>query len=259
MSKFMLSKAMGAVPDDMLQEATEIKKERRTPSRVRRAAAMAAVVALFLTALYFWPGGGDDIISMPGVMKVYACELDNVELENVDHFELTESRNYYQMVTNPAVSARFVLPLTLQIPDDYFGDMKVTFEITSDYASFFQNIRLENGESIMLDSEALVETMHSIYADVGDGGDFYLDIFIYADGKIAGYGVIAFCFCGSISYVYEFSTVCYPVVDGRLQEISKEYVLEEIKAYKQGKIYGAGAAYIRQKQEEFLEKKAIVE
>ena len=102
----------------------------------------------------------------------------------------------------------------------------------------------------MLDSRSLSDVMHTIFAEVGDGGEFYLDIMIYADGILVGYGVVSFCFCGPVSYAYEFSTVCYPLLDGEYQNISTEYVMEQIEAYKQAKVPGEGANYIRQVQKE---------
>ena len=58
MSKFKLSKAMGAVSDDMLLEAMEEKKQRRIGWSVLRAAACLAVV-LWIGAVLFGSGTGN--------------------------------------------------------------------------------------------------------------------------------------------------------------------------------------------------------
>ena len=223
---------------------------------IRLTAAAAVAVALLITGLTFWPATGNPdpekpgIIAMPGVLKVYACEIESIEAEDLSHYELTDSKGFYQMITNPLISGRMCMPLTFRVPEDYFGKCEVTFEISSDYEGFFQNTILKNGESIMLDSRSLSDVMRTISSEVGDGGDFFLDIIIRADGMIAGYGVVSFCFCGPVSYAYEFSTVCFPAVDGQFQNIAIEYVLEQIDAYKQAKVPGEGAEYIRQVQSE---------
>lgn len=248
-----LYEAATQLPDTTLEFdaiQAQIKPKVRHTRAIRRWTALAACLAIFFGGLAYWPSGGDSIVVIPGVLRVYACDLDDAEIER---YELTDDKNWYQLVTHPAESATLYSPLSFQISEDYFGDREVTFKITSEYEGFFQNTSLNNGECIFLDSRELYGPFDSIYKEVGRDGDFYLDVFIYADGKLAGYGVVSFCFCDGASYVYEFSTVCYPPVDGQLQEVSEEYVLNAIEAYKTEKKEGSGASYIRQMQEMFAE------
>ena len=244
--------------DDLSRKVLSVEKDQNKVGfawrpAVRVATAAALMVAILIGAIVFWPVEDSQepgIIAVPGVMKVYACELDDADAETLQKKELTNDWNYYQMITNPLLSGRFCMPMTFKIPEDYFGDHEVEFEILSDYEDLFQNVWVKNGESILLDSWSLSDVMRLIYSEVGDGGEFYLDIVIRADGNVVGYGVVSFCFCGPVSYAYEFSTVCYPMQDGQFQDVSMEYVLEQMEAYKQTKKPGEGAAYISQTQKE---------
>lgn len=78
MSKFMLSNAMGNLPDDILQEAMEVKKHTGR-KWILRAAACAAVLALLVGVLVF-------MIPFPLLnIPVYARALNDKEL-NVSFF-----------------------------------------------------------------------------------------------------------------------------------------------------------------------------
>ena len=249
------SRAMNDISDSELESAMDFyHRKKRSAAMWKKVAAVAAAVAILVTALVFWPEstGTEEpgIIAVPGVMKVYACDLEGMSTEKLPDYELTDTKNFYRMISNPLLSGNFFTSLSFQIPEDYFGECEVTFEITSDYAGFCQDTTLRNGENIGLDSRSVSDVMRTIFAEVGDGGEFYLDIMIYADGYLVGYGVVSFCFCGPVSYVYEFSTVCFPMVDDQFQDVSTEYVLAQMEVYKEAKVPGEGAEYIRQVQEE---------
>ena len=104
---------------------------------IRWVTAVAVAAAIFFGALVFWPEGGDPsqpgIIAVPGVMKVYACELEGMSTEKLPDYELTDTKNFYRMISNPLLSGNFFTSLSFQIPEDYFGECKVTFGIFSEY------------------------------------------------------------------------------------------------------------------------------
>ena len=82
MKKFVLSEALGAVPDDMLQEAMEVKKRKPVGRVLFRAAAYAAVLALCIGIMLFWDGTGGNAPFISVI--VYADEGNSVELKLPD-------------------------------------------------------------------------------------------------------------------------------------------------------------------------------
>ena len=81
MSKFILSKAMGNIPDDMLREAMEVKKHTGR-KWILRAAACAAVLALLIGAMLFGNGSGKNPPFVSVI--VYAADGHGVELKLPD-------------------------------------------------------------------------------------------------------------------------------------------------------------------------------
>ena len=82
MSKLVLSKAMGNIPDDMLQEAMEVKKKKPVGWVIFRAAVYAAVLALCIGIMLFWDGTGGKAPFISVI--VYADEGNSVELKLPD-------------------------------------------------------------------------------------------------------------------------------------------------------------------------------
>ena len=81
MSKFILSNAMGNIPDDMLAEALEVKKNNGR-KWIIRAAACAAMVALLIGAMLFGDGTGEKAPFISVI--VYADDGNAVELKLPD-------------------------------------------------------------------------------------------------------------------------------------------------------------------------------
>ena len=236
-------------PDELLEEVCSLLSEKKvrpnTWKIVSRVAACAAVLAIVLTAL-LWPADNgmneNAIISEPGILKAYACELDEVDAKELEKFELDSNTPFLRAIGSPfAETSSFGLPLTFQMPGDYFDGAEVTFEVSSDYENFCPKQTLQNGESIYFKNIPHKE----IWADIGIKGSFYLNVVIYADGNVVGYGIVSFCFYSAF-YAYEYKTVCYPLVDGKYQDVTEEYVWQQIEQYKQSKPYGEGYAIVQQ-------------
>ena len=168
----------------------------------------------------------------------------------MEQYELDSNKPFLRAIGSPFVeSPGFGLPLTFHIPQDYFGAAEVTFEISSQYEDFCKKQTIQNGKSIYFKDIPFRE----ILADVGTEGSFYLDIVIYADGNVVGYGIVSFCFYRAF-YAYAFKTVCFPLSDGAYQSVSEEYVWQQIEEYKQSQPYGEGYAIVRQIFEDAREK-----
>ena len=269
-----LSESMSDIGDDLIADAMEYRAEKKRNVWLR-VAAVAAVVAMVigLTAV-LWDGtepgeqmgmptvgttvaptqrpttlpdvptepAQKEIIETAGVLKLYACDAKNVSGDNIEQYELSSDKPFLLALWNPLINAsNFALPLTFHISEDYFGTAEITFDICSEYGGFGQKpndyenyryqITLAEGNQLYFGGDSLWNAA----TDIGEGKSFFADIIIYADGKVVGYGVISFCFKGATCYAYEFTTFCFPSVDGQLQDVSEEYVQLRIEEYKQKK------------------------
>ena len=120
MSKFVLSKAMGSIPDEMLQEAMTIKKNTGR-KWIIRAAACAAMLALLIGAMLFGDGTGEKASFISVI--VYADGENGVELKLPDQ--------------NSAVS---------YVKDEYLGYYSSGPSTDEDKTHFYFGIRLNEYE-----------------------------------------------------------------------------------------------------------------
>ena len=234
-----LSAAMNGIGDDKIVAAMQVYEKKKGHRNLwLRVASVAAALAIILTAA-FWPRKAEngEIITAPGIMRVYGYDWE--ESQNIDaleKYELTSNEDYFRMIYFAPLSLNMKSSFTFEVPEEYFADAEVTFDISCEYKEFCDDITVDNGKGIVFDSWELVKPLHEIGKEVGNG-NFYLDIVIRADGNIVGYGVIAFCFYkdGLACKAYWFNTVCFPLIDGEYQNVSEEYVWEQIAQCKQDK------------------------
>lgn len=235
-----LSEAMGGIADEKIESAIHAYEKKGTRRNVWfRVAAVAATLAIVLTAA-FWPrqSKNGEIITAPGIMKVYGYDWEeNQDVDVLKKYELTSNEDYFMMISNDYMSLNWKSPFTFQVPEDYFADAEVTFDVSCEYKDFCDDITVGNGKGIVFDSWEVGKPLRAIRKDVGADGSFYLDIVIRADGNIVGYGVIAFCFYqdGLACKASWFETVCFPLVNGQYQDVSEEYVWSQIANCKQEK------------------------
>ena len=123
-----MNAAMEQVTDDYLLEAEEYEKKSR-PTWVRFAAA-AAVLALVIGAIAFWPAGEQDYVTGPGllVIRANAAEVsEDIEEILLEEGIILPATFEYRIDTNVAE----VLPITLSIPADAYPNMDITFEVST--------------------------------------------------------------------------------------------------------------------------------
>lgn len=252
MSKLVLSKAMGNIPDDMLQEAMEVKKKKPIGWVIFRAAAcLAVVVGLLLATL----GGGSerDIISMPGAIKVYACDADDVtSWEDKAQYELQAgvdtSLAYYIPAANITSKG---LVLTFEMAQGMFGNTPLCFEVFVNKGTFFKKNEepwtLENNENyefyLELGNQFQIQNRDTIYW-LPDGrfsemmefaeaqGGIFADIIVKSGDHLVGYMVIEIRMGDDPTGFYMgflAKADCFPIVDGEYQEVSEEYVRKQIQ------------------------------
>ena len=230
-----LSEAMEGIDDEKIESAIHAYEKRGARRNVWfRVAAVAAMLAIVLTVT-LWPRrtASGEIITAPGIMKVYGYDWEeNQDVDVLKKYELTSNEDYFMTIYNAAISANWKRHFVFQVPEDYFGDAVVTFDVSCEYKEFCDDITVGNGKGIVFDSWQLAKPLGEIRKEVGDGS-FYLDVVIRADRNVVGYGIIAFCFDELSCKAYRFETVCFPLVDGQYQEVTEEYVWSQIAQCKQ--------------------------
>lgn len=256
MSKFVISKAMGNIPDDMLLEATEIKKKKSVGWVIFRAAAcLAVVIGLLLAPL---SGGGEgDFVTMPGVVKAYAYEVkdeENVDFSKLEEFAFVENQmKPGQNMWNPLTN--YELAITPVVSEDDLQDYRITFEVSTEYgllvgnyhnrekyksyadAEMGKRANIENGETLYWEGHELNPDGESRYKGIEPGENtIYVELIIKADKHIIGYAIFEIVPVdgwGENAYTAVLvHSVYYPIVDGQFQTISEEFVRQEIENYK---------------------------
>lgn len=241
-----LSEALSDISDDKIEAAANYTPKGRRQLWVR-VAACAAVLALLVTAL-LWPTApttkDGEIIAVSGVVKAYACELEDVDINDLHKYELTDTVDSYKKVLVPYTNVMGgAIPFRLQIQEDYFGDAEITFRVSADYGWLFtqkdskkNELTVSNGDVMHWRNGSMTEATEKI----GHCGRFYVNVLILADDRIVGYGIIDFAFYSiegvMPSFVTDgFTTICFPLIDGKFQDVSEEYVWEQIEEYKRTK------------------------
>lgn len=249
MNKQELNRALSHIhaSADLKKEVLAMKSKPNPNFRLiaKRAAVCAAVLALLVGAVLFWPNESrsedGQIVAVPGMLKAYACDIRDVNLDKgeLSQYEISNENKIFIAQWNPLINAsNFALPLTLQLSEDYFDTAEITFKLYAEYGGFSEKpgnhknyrkqITVTEKDFWYFGGNTLLDAM----TDIGEGKNFYADILVYADGILVGYGVITFSFQGATCYACGLTTVCYPPVEGRFQNISEEYILEQIAEYK---------------------------
>ena len=253
-----LSEALGGIADDKIEAAANMTPAHRRPLWIR-AAACVAVLAILVGAVLFWPGtltgDGGQIIAVPGVLKVYACDLEATPENEVQEHIFSEDVFLWRAVWAASIqdgdetTPHFGRPITFEMPKDYYGSAEITFEISSTTEGFCKKTVLKNGEAFYLTKQVDVRTKIRLMQEMGDK-DLFLDVLIYADGRIVGYAVMNFYMHpDGYCYAYKCATVCFPMVNGECQDVSEEYVWQRIEEYKKTQPENQGADFFQKLHE----------
>ena len=239
------SKTMDDISESELESAMGFyHRKKKSRTMWRRATAAAVALVILVTALVLWSVNDEpEIIAVPGVMKVYAAEIElTSESEVIYQALIGGGINSENPVWVPYTSvAGFGIPLTFSVPESLWGDVEITFEVSAEYGYFRDNkMNGQNlGSSIVLDNREKVywrgTSIIDIAEEVGENGKFYADIIIYADNHIVGYGIVAFAYVDWSCIAYDAATIGFPMVDGEFQHVTEEYVWDKIMEHKKEK------------------------
>lgn len=255
--------AVSQIDPNLIEEATAPK--RVLPSW-KKVAAVAAVVALLIGAVFFWPvevkTEDGQIVAVPGVLKVYACESKDMDTLFAEEYQLIEGvEPSYKTAWSPIINllTRGVT-LTLLVEEETLIGHQITYDVSVNcgelYGDVFHEKYREEGDPIGRENWDNAfwgkhgvgengETIHwmgdELYFDrdpkisleeaIEKVGRIHLDIIIKADGNIVGYAVLEMI-CTNLNLCI-FNAVLvdskfYPKVDGAFQNVAEEYVREQI-------------------------------
>ena len=262
-----ISRCLDAVPESMLEEAMKPYKPHSFGRHlVKIAACLALVVAVFAVLPRVWeekpqlglPTFGvsgeqtlptDQVLetmpqkffAAPGILKVYGSSKVDATEEELKQYEMTDGIGSYGEVITIGGGQKKGISLLFRFPEDYFGEAKIRFVVSADYGLVWEK-KFQGLDCIEVENGSLVWWRHGRLAEVEESreGRFYANVIIYADDKAVGYGVIDFCFAIDnfnmpIFWTTGFTTVCYPLIDGEYQDVTEEYLWEQIAEYKKMK------------------------
>lgn len=247
MSKFILSKAMGNIPDDMLMEAMEVKKRTDRKWIIRVAACLAVVIGLFMGS---WERGTqNDVYSMSGVLKVYAYDTNSGydETEMVKH-ELLEGVDTSLAIYIPSASILHGVALTFEVDPTLFENTELSYEVfvnggdfrrknreewtkeNAEHYEFYVGIdnRFQNGETIYWMPG---NSDRELLKVIEDEGGIFADIIVRAGDHLVGYIVIEIFPLATYGNAYAGAlqkSICFPMVNGEFQDISEKFIWEQI-------------------------------
>lgn len=237
MSNFVLSKAMGDIPDDLLQEAMDVRKRSSVGWMIFRAAACLAVVIGLIAASWGLRPSTDDIVAAPGILTV------TVYAENQSFMELSPNTvlpyDYCWTDVNWAPG----LPITLCVDKENYVSDNITFRVTVDGGGFY--IGKEGDASIYpgISHRCLPEfeisnnttIFWSQYYDANGNDSLsknksaYADILIYDGVKIVGYAVIRFDCANQYLRSFTVAMVASGAFSPDDKDITEQYVSKIIE------------------------------
>ena len=259
MSGKEISEALSDVSDEMVEETAMTREEKRARAKTIwfRIAAMAATVIIVLT-VSLWPSE-DGYVTVPGILKVYAYDLSTgLDIDEQEGYNIADSivKESHPWISN--MNLYYGLPLTLEVDDERLEGMVITFDVSVSHCGFYGDIKndkyknnenedvvslsdaylgkkftIENGESIFwsdlqIDEEGNVQGIlpDTILDEIGNV--VYVDVIIKADANIVGYTIIELHHDRGLYTPSVGGTGVYLLEEGGLQEVTEEYVRQEI-------------------------------
>lgn len=258
MNSEYFSEALENISEPLIDSAARAYERAAEKQRRRRAivrvASIAAVLALLLTWLLS-PGNvktdeDGNIISAPGILRAYACELDDMNAVQLAEYALIEGETSYKGAWSPRINLICEgIRLSFLVEDEMLEGHKITYDISVNYGeiefgykqedvTLGKNGTIDNGETICWTGYEVIRlhTMHDTTEEIkAKTGGVYLDVILKADGNVIGYAVFEIvCTLPELDLYHAVlqHSVFYPKVEGEFQTISAEYVAQQIASAK---------------------------
>ena len=144
MNKQELNRALSHIhaSGDLKKEVLMMKSKSKTDFRqlAKRAAVCAAVLALLIGSVFFWPASEENYITAPGMIKVYAHGVDASGNATVESVELEEGVEFTSTVVyDPTKSYRQHFPFSFTVDKSLYPNMDITMEVSTDAGIFYKN------------------------------------------------------------------------------------------------------------------------
>lgn len=255
-----LSEALGGICDAKIEASAQVyTRKKNTRTLLFRVAAMAATLAILLTAaLWPWKNGDGQIVSAPGILKVYAYDTTSaLDIDKMVCYELQDGLASHPFKWTFAMNSLYGLPLTLQISDSFFAGKNVKFEVRVQYGNFYGDIRndkykdekndqvaslreaelgknfvIDNGETIFWNPSELYRftnpnlSIDKVMEEIGNVIE--ARVMIWAEESIIGGATIAFGYENGWYSASVLKSIYYPPQDGKVQQIAEEDIYYEM-------------------------------
>ncbi len=236
-----------------------------------RLAAMAAVIAIIVGVVTFWPGSEENFITGPGLLSIRAYALDEREISEANSTVLEEGVELpWNYAWSPGINVVRGLPIQLDFPDECFDDAIITLQISTTGGSFIgelvqyknpvtQKYELANnylGDSFSVSNHTKIywflnpadydpkKQEYTFGTEIARGSS-YVDIVIRADGQIVGYAVVEIYEVPRDGIPEDVPTLSYkarvvemasfPKIDGQQQHVTQRYMDRLFKEIHEGK------------------------
>lgn len=274
MNSEQFSQALEGISEHLVDKAATVydrtAKKRRIVRQVLRGACAAVLAVALLIGVVLWPAEDVQVVSAAGILKAYAYDLENAAGADVSELEGIEMEEGVEFPSNIGWGIAFNLypglPMTLSVPESYFGDAKITLRISVDGGEFFrkftqqtgyhwwgdaylgQNYEIENHQTIFWHS---IETDPAYVGGAWDpknpmegqfpkltyfeGEKAFTEITILADGHIVGAALIEIYADVSrpLWYLAKLvGSVTFPKIDGEYQRVTEKHVKEYMDIWK---------------------------
>ena len=139
----------------------EKQKPRTNPWRTaRRVAGCAAVLALLMGAMFFWPVE-ENYVTGPGLIKVYAYEMDETGNENVESVVLEEGVEFIpEYIFRTDTSHRPHFPMFFQFEHEQYSLDEIMLEVNTNSGIFY---KYTPGDLSMIGKPPIEQLLYSHY------------------------------------------------------------------------------------------------
>ena len=153
-----IQQALGDISDTYLESAMDVyERKRKARKRWDRVVACAAVLALLLGAMFFWPVE-ENYVTGPGMITVRAHAVDedvNETMKSVvleEGVEFTPNAHY-----DSALSIVRHFPFTFTVDKSLYPDMAITIEVMTDAGILYTNRKSDDAPQISPDMPAVMQ------------------------------------------------------------------------------------------------------
>ena len=186
---------------------------------------------------------GYELVKLTNVVKLYACDKENASEEELKEYEITDAVDGYKVHWIEELDSYRGIRFALRLPDDYHEKAEIIFKLETSLGEYLikdkeSGKRVSVGKTTEIGIGEIVawrpeDDLQSMKDNI-DPGEIYLHITIYADDHIVGFGVIEM----ASNYILDrsfyavtlrrFRAVSFPMVDGEYQDVTEEYIREQI-------------------------------